>query len=108
MRARNNKKYYEEMIAEEAMKRRQAALGDTGDVEVEAEKDEIHNERKLDEYRKSSDFTSYERLCRGEETHVSPSMHWKYVISCGPVVFYILLLNVQFVKVKYDKKIPMD
>ena len=94
MRARNNKKYYEEMIAEEATKRRAAALGDTGvEVEVEAEKDEIHNERKLDEYRKSSDFTAYERLCRGEETHVSPSMHrWRSLVGnsaifCGPVVF---------------------
>ena len=72
MRAKNNKKYYEEMIAEEEKKKHESAGGDTGEVET----DVFKNKRQLDEYRRSSDFSAYEALCRGEETHVSCSMPW--------------------------------
>ncbi|KAI0236972.1 Prolyl 4-hydroxylase subunit alpha-1 [Lamellibrachia satsuma] len=71
MRAKNNKKYYEEMIVQEEKKKHESAGGDTGEVET----DVIKNKRQLDDYRRSSDFSAYEALCRGEETHVYEHAH---------------------------------
>ncbi|XP_041364438.1 prolyl 4-hydroxylase subunit alpha-1-like [Gigantopelta aegis] len=56
-RAKNNKLYYERMILDE--ERRE---GKRGDEEIP-----IKNERQVDDYRKSVEFTSYEALCRGED-----------------------------------------
>ena len=69
VRAANNKRYYEEIIEEEEKKKLESSDSGTAD----SEKDTLTNERQLDDYRKSSDFSSYEALCRGEDTHVS---HW--------------------------------
>ena len=63
VRAQNNKRYYEQMLMEEAAERRK---GDEGDAPPE-----FKNQRILDDYRASEEFMTYEALCRGEETHVS-------------------------------------
>lgn len=55
VRLLQNKKFFEEMVAE-------LPQGNAPTV--------LKNERPTDEYRSSSDFVDYERLCRGEETHL--------------------------------------
>ncbi|ESO84721.1 hypothetical protein LOTGIDRAFT_196347 [Lottia gigantea] len=60
-RAKNNRVYYERMIKEEEKSQKR---GDEGSKNV------IHNIRKIDEYRNSDEFLTYESLCRGENTQV--------------------------------------
>ena len=67
VRAANNKRYYMEIIEEEEKKKLESPDAGAADNE----KDTVTNKRQLDDYRKSSDFSSYEALCRGEDTHVS-------------------------------------
>lgn len=62
-RAKNNKYYFEKIIAEEQASTGQQR-GDTGEAL-------LRNPRHIDEYRNSEEFYTYERLCRGEETQVN-------------------------------------
>lgn len=57
VRAQTNKKYYESIL------------------ESEGENDEAKNERPMNDYKSSTEFTTYERLCRGEKTHVYKYQH---------------------------------
>jgi len=59
IRAMNNLKNFEETILEESMQYQTNRS------------DEIKNKRIRTEYRDSDDFDVYEKLCRGEKTHVS-------------------------------------
>ncbi|XP_069123787.1 prolyl 4-hydroxylase subunit alpha-1-like isoform X1 [Argopecten irradians] len=78
-RAQNNKRYYKKMINDRAAeaKRVSSQRGETGEdiVEEKEEEVEVKHERKLDDYRKSEEFATYEKLCRGEETHVYKHKH---------------------------------
>ncbi|CAH1794564.1 unnamed protein product [Owenia fusiformis] len=64
-RASNNKKYYESLIEKEESE--PGKRGDSGE--------KVKNERPTDEYKRSTEFIVYEKLCRGEDTHEIPSPH---------------------------------
>lgn len=55
VRGQRNKRYYEELLS----------------VEGHQEPPALKNERPYDGYKSSSEFATYEALCRGEKTHVS-------------------------------------
>lgn len=63
VRALNNKRYYEQMLAEDLAKHPRTA--------TELDTMPLRNERPLDEYRRTDAFHNYERLCRGEEIMAS-------------------------------------
>jgi len=60
-RAASNLLYYEQTIATDADQQQPCSA----DVD-----DEPINRRPMDTYKASTEFQLYERLCRGEETHV--------------------------------------
>ena len=66
-RAKQNLRYYNDMIAEADEKKR--IKGDTEDSDA-AVKEEFKNDRPLDDYRGSNEFKTYEALCRGEQPKV--------------------------------------
>ncbi|XP_033757090.1 prolyl 4-hydroxylase subunit alpha-1-like isoform X1 [Pecten maximus] len=76
-RAQNNKRYYKKMLNDRAIEARKLASqhGETGEETAEEEEIEIKHERKLDEYRNSEEFATYEKLCRGEDTHMYKHRH---------------------------------
>ena len=63
-RAAGNLVYYEQILAEQQQQQQQPCSGD------EDANDEPINERPRDTYKASDEFQIYERLCRGEQTHV--------------------------------------
>lgn len=73
IRARRNKLYFEELLEKE---------------EQQLDAPVIKNERPFDGYKSSSEFTTYERLCRGETTHVI--MRYSYVIKLSGVFFSLM------------------
>jgi prolyl 4-hydroxylase len=60
VRALNNKRYYEQLVGEEQVKK--------GITRAEMAAIPIRNERPLDEWKRTEVFYNYERLCRGEKT----------------------------------------
>ncbi|CAE1292356.1 P4HA [Acanthosepion pharaonis] len=82
-RAKNNKYYFEKIIAEEQASTGQQR-GDTGEAL-------LRNPRHIDEYRNSEEFYTYERLCRGEETQPIKDYHklkCQYAWYGNPYLFY--------------------
>ena len=63
-RALSNERYYEQTLAEQQQQQQQPCSGD------EDADDEPVNPRPSDTYKASDEFQIYERLCRGEQTHV--------------------------------------
>lgn len=59
-RAKNNKAYYEKLLLTDKYAEGREDLGETI----------VRNPRNVDEYRNSHEFTTYEALCRGEDTQV--------------------------------------
>ena len=74
-RANNNLRYYNQQLEER--NRERGARGDTGDSP-----EPFKNERLLDEYRKSDEFSRYEALCRGEDVVVSWNLKLVYTALC--------------------------
>jgi prolyl 4-hydroxylase len=66
-RAMNNKRFYEQMLADELRVHPRSA--------AEQERMPLRNERPRDEYRRTESFNNYEKLCRGEETTDYPLKH---------------------------------
>jgi len=62
-RANSNLLYYEQMLATDAMQQQQQPYSDDDD-------DMPVNPRPMDTYKASAEYQIYERLCRGEQTHV--------------------------------------
>jgi len=62
-RAASNLLYYEQILASDTTQQEGASPGCDGD-------DEPVNRRPVDTYKASTEFQIYERLCRGEQTHV--------------------------------------
>jgi prolyl 4-hydroxylase len=67
VRAMSNKRYYEQLIAEEQVKK--------GLTLAEMASIPLRNERPLDEWKRTDVFFNYERLCRGEKTMDYPLKH---------------------------------
>ncbi|XP_021376327.1 prolyl 4-hydroxylase subunit alpha-1-like, partial [Mizuhopecten yessoensis] len=76
-RAQNNKRYYKKMLNDRAIESHQLA-SQRGEIGVEDTEEEIKHERKLDDYRNSEEFATYEKLCRGEDTQVS--VNWASIL----------------------------
>ncbi|XP_060074824.1 prolyl 4-hydroxylase subunit alpha-1-like isoform X2 [Ylistrum balloti] len=76
-RAQNNKRYYQKMLNDRAAEARKLATqrGETGEDTAKQEEEVVKHERQLDEYRNSEEFATYEKLCRGETTHVYKHRH---------------------------------
>lgn len=87
-RAQNNVRYYKNMLAEKAeeARKKQNQRGETGEEPPEepVQEEEVKHERILDEYRNSEEFSTYEKLCRGESTHVG----FKRKQKCMICVYY--------------------
>lgn len=85
IRGQRNKRYYEELLS----------------VEGHKEPPALKNERPFDGYKSSSEFTTYERLCRGENTHFHKDSH---KLTCQYVrhhpMFYINPLREEVVFLK--------
>jgi len=64
-RAISNERYYEQTLAEQQQQHQQQPC--SGDEDAD---DEPVNPRPSDTYKASDEFQIYERLCRGEQTHV--------------------------------------
>ncbi|OWF55035.1 Prolyl 4-hydroxylase subunit alpha-1 [Mizuhopecten yessoensis] len=77
-RAQNNKRYYKKMLNDRAIESHQLA-SQRGEIGVEDTEEEIKHERKLDDYRNSEEFATYEKLCRGEDTQVS--VNWASILA---------------------------
>jgi prolyl 4-hydroxylase len=70
-RATNNKRFYEDIVSR---------LNDNSDTSESSVA--VKNERPNNDYRSSHEFRTYERLCRGEKTHVykyEHKLHCRYV-----------------------------
>ncbi|KAL5019143.1 hypothetical protein ScPMuIL_004865 [Solemya velum] len=64
-RAKNNKAYYEKLLLTDKYAEGREDLGETI----------VRNPRTVDEYRNSHEFTTYEALCRGEDTQPVKDQH---------------------------------
>ena len=97
VRAQNNLKYYEKMIAEAEEEKRKK-----GDEGVVVQEDKIVNKRPTDDYRSSDEFRIYEQLCRDEETQYRTDIERKlfcYYKRHHPI-FYIRPLKEEVMNLK--------
>jgi len=74
-RAQNNKDYYIKMINDEANSRNHHDSDSTTSTSIDylPQGDPV-NQRPMDSYRLSHEYQTYEKLCRGEETHVNVTL----------------------------------
>ena len=73
-RALSNLKSYESTISSDEV----LLLKSKSSDEVQ-----LHNERHRDEYKTTDEYRDYERLCRGEQTHVGHYMSDRGVVGRG-------------------------
>jgi prolyl 4-hydroxylase len=66
-RALNNKEYFVKMLADSENEKEK--MGDDGSTDLQQDQP-IKNVQQVDDYKSSDEFVMYERLCRGENTHV--------------------------------------
>ena len=66
-RALNNKEYFVKMLADSENEKKK--MGDDGSTDLQQDQP-IKNVQQIDDYKSSDEFVMYERLCRGENTHV--------------------------------------
>jgi len=75
VRAQNNKRYYQQLLTENG-------VGDNAATQ------QITRNKPEDDYRSSAEFKTYEKLCRGEKTHVT-----KHLFELFVTKYFSIMLN---------------